>query len=143
MFQSKGSNAPCWLPPPSCPSLKEPLFPQISLTGSKLLLVYVWKWHRKGEATSLKVSTQMGTKWCLNTPRIWAMFLCVCVFFFYHEILNCKPPIYIYVRICTRGYIKLSVTLHSNAASEEVNLSKYFIWEISFLFIKPKTWFKI
>lgn len=53
--------------------LKEPLFPQISLTMSKLLLVYVWKRHHRGETTSLKHSSQMGMKQS-SIPRIWVTF---------------------------------------------------------------------
>lgn len=68
--------------------LKEPVFPQIPLTMSKFLLVYVWKLHHKGETASLKVNTQMRMKWCLGIPRIWA------TFYFCHEALNCKLPIY-------------------------------------------------
>lgn len=96
--------------------LKHPLFPQILLTTSKLFRVYVWKLHHKGELHLWKSVLRWGWNEASASQGYEQPF------FLSLETWNCKLPIYIDVRIWTRRYIKLFASLHSNAASEEVNV---------------------
>lgn len=95
---------------------KHPLFPQILWTVSKLFLVYVWKLHHKGELRLWKSVVRWGWNDTSASQEYEQPS------FFSPENLNIKLPIYIDVRICIRRCIKLSASLHYNAALEEVNL---------------------
>lgn len=124
-IQSSGSNLPYWPFKNSFPWK----IPRIHRFLSQWVNFW-WptcKTTPQSWSSSLNLDSQMRMKRCLSLPRIWAIYIYVCVYF-YPKTLNCKIPKYFYMSIGSVGHIKFSVTLYSNAATEGGNLLKCFFW---------------